>query len=424
MIACGSAPASPPLSPAPAQPSGPSHEGSAKEDTAIPAEAVPALAAPAKLYPLGEAIADATSGPLEFIGMGPWPGTFRRFSCAYRNERVIVVEHHCMPNTRTDIRVQILSPKGGSVAVTAQAKKGVITGQERAAYRDMFGGSSGGGHAINLKMSYEKIVATTQDKSTRDTGVCTYRLDSGAKCYQTFEDKLSEFTADADAFFKEPGAGWYKLVEEVAKARARPKEPIAGGLEIARDVIAVYARALGFDLTQESLKRVGQESALFSAALLLGGGEYLVAITRPMRKGDRGFRRGKRVAAALHLDKYGKPLSSVNLLPGRYDQHDHPFIVRTPDGGFALLAWPGKKGGLHSASTLGKFSKDGKAEWQWTGKIRYDAQVARVQPDGSFLLRGHVNPPDGSDARGWKATISATGKLISEDEGGPPIFEP
>src|SRR5262245_12532454 len=47
------------------------------------------------LYALDEALADALSGPLEHIGSGAWHGLARISVCAYRNDRVIVVNVYC-----------------------------------------------------------------------------------------------------------------------------------------------------------------------------------------------------------------------------------------------------------------------------------------------------------------------------------------
>src|SRR3954447_22582932 len=49
----------------------------------------------AGLYSLNEALQDALSGPWTYVGTGPWTGNQRVKACAYRNERVLVVNVYC-----------------------------------------------------------------------------------------------------------------------------------------------------------------------------------------------------------------------------------------------------------------------------------------------------------------------------------------
>src|SRR5512144_269365 len=61
--------------------------------SAAPAR-TPAPAA-STLYGPAEAVSDALAAPLEIVGVGAWPGSFRRLACIYRNARVLVVDERC-----------------------------------------------------------------------------------------------------------------------------------------------------------------------------------------------------------------------------------------------------------------------------------------------------------------------------------------
>src|SRR4051794_7648758 len=62
------------------------------------------------LYAADEALGDALSGPLEYLGTGKWPGIRRMYACAFRNERVIVVNVYCGTSERQAFRLDVYSP--------------------------------------------------------------------------------------------------------------------------------------------------------------------------------------------------------------------------------------------------------------------------------------------------------------------------
>src|SRR5262245_54602601 len=72
------APQPPPIAPPPAP---------------IPPPVVPPQ--PTGLFSLEEAVEDALSGPLTYVGTGPWTGNARLKACAFRNQRVLVVNVYC-----------------------------------------------------------------------------------------------------------------------------------------------------------------------------------------------------------------------------------------------------------------------------------------------------------------------------------------
>src|SRR5687768_14632844 len=73
------------------------------------------------LYALDEALADALSGPLQYIDTGPWHNIQRLHACAYHNDRVVVVNVYCSVKETTAARIDIYSPTRGYVRLYAEA---------------------------------------------------------------------------------------------------------------------------------------------------------------------------------------------------------------------------------------------------------------------------------------------------------------
>jgi hypothetical protein len=79
------------------------------------------------LYGPDEALRDALSSPLQHIGTGRWPGISRSYTCAFRNQRVLVVNVYCGTTDVRAFRVDILSPKRGRVRIYAEASAPILT---------------------------------------------------------------------------------------------------------------------------------------------------------------------------------------------------------------------------------------------------------------------------------------------------------
>jgi hypothetical protein len=74
------------------------------------------------LYGAEEALRDALSGPLVYLGTGPWPGIARMHACAFRNDRVLVVNIYCGIKDTQAFRVEVYSPTRGRVRLYAESR--------------------------------------------------------------------------------------------------------------------------------------------------------------------------------------------------------------------------------------------------------------------------------------------------------------
>ena len=74
-----------------------------------------------ELYAIDEALRDALSGPLEFVGAGAWPGSNRIHACVFRNQRVLVVNVYCTPTEQQAFRIDVYSATRGRVRVYAES---------------------------------------------------------------------------------------------------------------------------------------------------------------------------------------------------------------------------------------------------------------------------------------------------------------
>ncbi len=102
--------------------------GAAATSTVTPAPQVAS-----GLYSADEALRDALSGPLEYVGSGPWPEVERLHACVFRNQRVVVVNAYCTQTESSVFRIDVYSPAGGHVRIYAEGK-GPVSAQMRQSY--------------------------------------------------------------------------------------------------------------------------------------------------------------------------------------------------------------------------------------------------------------------------------------------------
>jgi hypothetical protein len=189
---------------------------------------------PTGIYSLDEALNDALSGPLTHIGTGPWTGNARVHACAYRNERVIVVNVYCTLKEVKAFRVDVFSPTRGRVRVYAEARA-PISALTR---RDYFTFNAESEPApgprahlppVTLAMSYAELLDYDGRRYRRFLPSCYGGVEINRPqggCLRDLAPHAREFAATNRSFLRDPPETWYRIVKELrALASLHGHEP-------------------------------------------------------------------------------------------------------------------------------------------------------------------------------------------------------
>lgn len=175
------------------------------------------------LYALDEAVRDALSGPWHHVGTGPWHGNHRVHACAYRNDRVILVNVYCTIRETRAFRIDVYSPTRGRVRIYAEAKVPVST----VTRRDYFTfnaetepppGPEAGLRPPALTVSFPELRDYDERRYQRFLPTCyggveIHRPQGG--CLRELAPRAGEWAARNRAFLAEPPEDWYRIVREL-----------------------------------------------------------------------------------------------------------------------------------------------------------------------------------------------------------------
>ena len=180
----------------------------------VAADAPVAIDAPsaAPLYTITEALADIDSGKLEFIGTGEWFGNYSIHACAYRNERVIVVNEYCTTREQVALGLIVISPTRGHIKVYAEAEKPIST-LTRAGFFSFRLEVEPPFDGISLTSSYADLRAWDERRYYGHVGGCWYESEIGC----SDGTAPGEWDESAKAFLAEPPAEFYRLTKELHK---------------------------------------------------------------------------------------------------------------------------------------------------------------------------------------------------------------
>ncbi len=188
------------------------------------APATPATQAPLPrgegLYGPDEALRDALSSPLQHVGTGRWPGISRMYSCAFRNERVLVVNVYCGTTDVLAFRVDILSPKRGRVRIYAEAS-GPILGRARQQYFTFMAESEpppapeAHMRPLALTMSFSALRAWEKQRYRAYLPACyggqQHAQPRGA-CLGALAPRSAEWASQNRLFLERANEDWYRVV--------------------------------------------------------------------------------------------------------------------------------------------------------------------------------------------------------------------
>ncbi len=215
LVATGCGVVQTPGSPGPAGETEPAPAVRTGFETAVPQAAV--------LYPLDEAVKDALSGPWTYVGTGPWHGIHRVHACAYRNDRVVLVNVYCTIKETRAFRVDLFSPTRGRVRIYAEAKVPLST----LARRDYFSfngeaepppGPETGLPSLALTMSFSELQDYERRRYERFLpscygGVEIHRPQGG--CLRELAPRAAEWAERNRTFLEQPPDDWYRIVREL-----------------------------------------------------------------------------------------------------------------------------------------------------------------------------------------------------------------
>jgi hypothetical protein len=203
--------------------------------TTLPAARVPSAQPPIEeLYAADEAIRDALSGRWEYLGTGPWPGNNRVQACAFRNERVIVVNAFCTLTETQAFRIDVYSPERGRVRIYAEAN-GPISSFMRQQYftfkaeSEPPSASAPSLPTLVLGMSFDQLSAYEQQRYNAFLPGCYGGLELSRKrdgCLGKYASNAGAWADRNNPFLERANSDWYRLVREMRALAARHgKEP-------------------------------------------------------------------------------------------------------------------------------------------------------------------------------------------------------
>jgi hypothetical protein len=175
------------------------------------------------LYAADEALRDALSSPWEHVGTGRWPGISRMYTCAFRNQRVLVVNVYCGKTDARAFRIDVYSPKRGRVRIYAEAS-GPILSRLRQQYFTFMAESEPppGPEAhmpqLALSMSFAELRAYDEQRYRAYLPACyggqEHARARGA-CVGALAVRGSEWASQNRSFLDRANGDWYRVVREM-----------------------------------------------------------------------------------------------------------------------------------------------------------------------------------------------------------------
>jgi hypothetical protein len=174
-------------------------------------------------YSAQVALRDVLSGELEYIGTGKWPGVERLRACAFRNQRVVVVNAYCSLYEQPAFRVEVYSPQRGRVRIYAETRGVVSTRLRRDYFTFMVEGSPPPTAVsrlpkLSLNMRYEELRRYEQQRYEAFLPSC-YGGEQHERavggCLGALASRHGEWADENRAFLDQANDDWYQVVHKL-----------------------------------------------------------------------------------------------------------------------------------------------------------------------------------------------------------------
>jgi hypothetical protein len=162
---------------------------------------------------------------LTHVGTGPWYGIDKISACAYRNDRVLVVNVYCTTKEGNAFRVDIHSPTRGRVEIYAEAASPIST-LARTRYQMFTADSQQADPELPALagVTFTALHAYDEKRARAKSSPTCFGGDEGGAvqgdCTTGVEAHAEAWIARNGPFLTKPNPEWYRLVKEL-RARAR-----------------------------------------------------------------------------------------------------------------------------------------------------------------------------------------------------------
>ncbi len=183
----------------------------------------------ANLYAVEEALQDVLSGPLEYVGTGRWPGIDRSFTCAFRNERVLVVNAYCTKKDAPAFRIDVYSPGRGRVRLYAESN-GPISNRDRERYFSFVAATEpppappAPVGVVGLTMSFDELKSYEQKRYDAYLPACFAGEQNEkpvADCLGPLAPQTAPWAARNRDFLAHASSDWYRVVRMMRELATR-----------------------------------------------------------------------------------------------------------------------------------------------------------------------------------------------------------
>lgn len=175
------------------------------------------------LYGADEALQDVLSSPWEYVGTGRWPGINRMYTCAFRNERVLVVNVYCGKTDARAFRLDVYSPERGRVSIYAEASGPILVRMRQQYFTFMAEsepppGPEAGMPPLELSMSFAELRDYDEQRYRAYLPTCfageQHEHARGA-CMGALAEHSAEYTSQNRPFLDRANGDWYRVVREM-----------------------------------------------------------------------------------------------------------------------------------------------------------------------------------------------------------------